>query len=74
MVTSGISKEPRFTVSTSSPCQGYALAAGENLFSVAMFLVSRFTIGFRLVIGIANTYASVLIGEVTHPKDLQVIY
>lgn len=37
----------------------------------AMFLVSRFVIGFGLVF--ANTYAPMLIGELAHPKDRQVI-
>jgi MFS family permease len=36
-----------------------------------MFLISRFIIGFGLVF--ANTYAPVLIGELAHPKDRQVI-
>ena len=37
----------------------------------AMFLVSRFVIGFGLVF--ANTYAPILIGELSHPKDRQVV-
>ncbi|KAM5341875.1 hypothetical protein ACJ41O_014906 [Fusarium nematophilum] len=37
----------------------------------AMFLVSRFIIGLGLVF--ANTYAPMLIGELAHPKDRQVI-
>ncbi|KAF7552854.1 hypothetical protein G7Z17_g4031 [Cylindrodendrum hubeiense] len=37
----------------------------------AMFLVSRFVIGFGLVF--ANTFAPMLIGELAHPKDRQVI-
>ncbi|KAK7414939.1 hypothetical protein QQX98_006264 [Neonectria punicea] len=37
---------------------------------IAMFLISRFTIGFGLVF--ANTYAPMLIGELAHPKDRQV--
>jgi MFS family permease len=36
-----------------------------------MFLMSRFIIGVGLVF--ANTYAPVLIGELAHPKDRQVI-
>lgn len=36
-----------------------------------MFLLSRFVIGFGLVF--ANTYAPILIGELAHPKDRQVI-
>ncbi|KAL3476994.1 general substrate transporter [Aspergillus californicus] len=38
---------------------------------IAMFLVSRFIIGFGLVF--ANTYAPILIGELAHPKDRQVV-
>ncbi|TKX21191.1 sugar transporter-like protein 27 [Elsinoe australis] len=38
---------------------------------IAMFLLSRFVIGFGLVF--ANTYAPILIGELAHPKDRQVI-
>ncbi|KAF4468584.1 Major facilitator superfamily domain general substrate transporter [Fusarium albosuccineum] len=37
---------------------------------IAMFLISRFVIGFGLVF--ANTYAPMLIGELAHPKDRQV--
>ncbi|KAF5002533.1 hypothetical protein FGRMN_298 [Fusarium graminum] len=37
----------------------------------AMFLVSRFIIGFGLVF--ANAYAPMLIGELAHPKERQVI-
>ncbi|KAK2009481.1 general substrate transporter [Colletotrichum eremochloae] len=37
----------------------------------AMFLVSRFILGFGLVF--ANAYAPMLIGELAHPKDRQVI-
>ncbi|KAJ5644257.1 uncharacterized protein N7484_006764 [Penicillium longicatenatum] len=37
---------------------------------IAMFLVSRYLIGFGLVF--ANTYAPILIGELSHPKDRQV--
>ncbi|KAL2871218.1 general substrate transporter [Aspergillus lucknowensis] len=37
---------------------------------IAMFLVSRFLIGFGLVF--ANAYAPILIGELSHPKDRQV--
>ena len=37
----------------------------------AMFLVSRFIIGFGLVFG--NTFAPILIGELAHPKDRQVV-
>lgn len=37
----------------------------------AMFLISRFIIGFGLVF--ANTYAPILIGELSHPKDRQVV-
>jgi len=36
-----------------------------------MFLVSRFVIGFGLVF--CNTYAPILIGELAHPKDRQVV-
>lgn len=36
-----------------------------------MFTVSRFIIGFGVVF--ANTYAPVLIGELAHPKDRQVV-
>jgi MFS family permease len=36
----------------------------------AMFLVSRFILGFGLVF--ANSYAPILIGELAHPKDRQV--
>lgn len=36
-----------------------------------MFVLSRFIIGFGLVF--ANTYAPMLIGELAHPKDRQVI-
>lgn len=35
-----------------------------------MFLVSRFLLGFGLVF--ANTYAPILIGELSHPRDRQV--
>ncbi|KAF9770774.1 hypothetical protein IL306_011619 [Fusarium sp. DS 682] len=38
---------------------------------VAMFLISRFIIGFGLVF--ANAYAPMLIGELAHPKERQVI-
>ncbi|KAL4885195.1 general substrate transporter [Aspergillus karnatakaensis] len=38
---------------------------------IAMFLVSRFLIGFGLVF--ANTYAPILIGELAHPRDRQVV-
>jgi MFS family permease len=38
---------------------------------VAMFVISRFIIGFGLVF--ANTYAPMLIGELAHPRDRQVI-
>ncbi|KAF5560916.1 hexose transporter [Fusarium phyllophilum] len=37
----------------------------------AMFLISRFIIGFGLVF--ANVYAPMLIGELAHPKERQVI-
>ncbi|KAF5967146.1 lactose permease [Fusarium coicis] len=37
----------------------------------AMFLISRFIIGFGLVF--ANAYAPMLIGELAHPKERQVI-
>ncbi|GES58879.1 related to hexose transporter protein [Aspergillus terreus] len=37
---------------------------------IAMFLVSRYLIGFGLVF--ANAYAPILIGELSHPKDRQV--
>ncbi|KAH7336660.1 general substrate transporter [Rhexocercosporidium sp. MPI-PUGE-AT-0058] len=37
----------------------------------AMFLISRFIIGFGLVF--ANSYSPMLIGELAHPKDRQVI-
>lgn len=36
-----------------------------------MFLVSRFIVGFGLVF--ANTFAPVLIGELAHPKERQVV-
>lgn len=36
-----------------------------------MFLVSRFVLGFGLVF--CNTYAPILIGELAHPKDRQVV-
>ncbi|KAM0327002.1 hypothetical protein ACHAQA_006123 [Verticillium albo-atrum] len=39
--------------------------------NIAMFVISRFIIGFGLVF--ANTYAPMLIGELAHPKDRQVI-
>ncbi|CRK15434.1 hypothetical protein BN1723_010663 [Verticillium longisporum] len=39
--------------------------------NIAMFVVSRFIIGFGLVF--ANMYAPMLIGELAHPKDRQVI-
>ncbi|KAM0566367.1 hypothetical protein ACHAP9_007451 [Verticillium nonalfalfae] len=39
--------------------------------NIAMFVVSRFIIDFGLVF--ANTYAPMLIGELAHPKDRQVI-
>ncbi|KAL3456426.1 general substrate transporter [Aspergillus heterothallicus] len=39
--------------------------------SVAMFLIGRFLIGFGPVF--ANTYAPILIGELAHPRDRQVV-
>lgn len=36
-----------------------------------MFLVSRFLLGFGLVF--CNSYAPILIGELAHPKDRQVV-
>ncbi|KAH6695082.1 general substrate transporter [Plectosphaerella plurivora] len=39
--------------------------------NIAMFVISRFIIGFGLVF--ANTYAPMLIGELAHPRDRQVI-
>ena len=42
-----------------------------NLGIVAMFLISRFIIGFGLIF--ANAYAPVLIGELAHPKERQVV-
>jgi MFS family permease len=36
-----------------------------------MFLVSRFAIAFGLIF--CNTYAPILIGELAHPKDHQVV-
>ncbi|KAL2833968.1 general substrate transporter [Aspergillus pseudoustus] len=38
---------------------------------LSMFLISRFLIGFGLVF--ANTYAPILIGELAHPRDRQVV-
>ncbi|KAL4874017.1 hypothetical protein BDV12DRAFT_191887 [Aspergillus spectabilis] len=38
---------------------------------IGMFLVSRFLLGFGLVF--ANTYAPILIGELAHPRDRQVV-
>ncbi|KAF2222788.1 general substrate transporter [Elsinoe ampelina] len=47
---------------------GIIQAASVNL---PMFMISRFIVGFGLVF--ANTYAPILIGELAHPKDRQVI-
>lgn len=58
------SRELAFTTRYKTPTN-HAYAA------VAMFLISRFIIGFGLVF--ANSYAPMLIGELAHPKDRQVI-
>ncbi|PVI02833.1 general substrate transporter [Periconia macrospinosa] len=47
---------------------GVIQGAAQNF---AMFLISRFIVGFGLVF--ANSFAPMLIGELAHPKDRQVI-
>jgi hypothetical protein len=55
-----------------APLPGFGQRSRANLtLQVAMFLISRFIIGFGLVF--ANSYSPMLIGELAHPKDRQVV-
>lgn len=43
----------------------------DHQLAVAMFLISRFIIGFGTII--VNTFASVLINELAHPRERQIL-